>query len=86
MSPCTREKKYPYCCCHHYLHICVIIALTDQASQCRTLQKDEDKRMAPFLQLSYAKPLFSPLPNNCQVQLCVYVRSLSLIFFYFYTI
>lgn len=82
MSPCTSEKKYPYCSCHHYLHICVIIALTDEASQRRPLQKDKDKRMAPSLQLSSTKPLFSSLPSNCQVQLCVYVRSLSLIYFF----
>lgn len=50
--------------------------------QCSTLQKDVDNRMAPSLQLSFSKPLFS-LPSNCQVQLCVYVKSLSLIIFFF---
>lgn len=40
MSPCSKDKEYSYYSCHHYLHISVIIVLSDQGSQHRTQQKD----------------------------------------------
>ena len=83
LSLCTRDKKYSYYSSHHYLCIWVIIALTDQGSQLRTPQRDKDKRMALSLQHACTKPLFSFLQSDCQVQLWVYVRSLSMICCFF---